>query len=317
MAKSGFRIANHSYGHRNMTEQSARHPPNPTPDPGRVSPAGIKNPSRLMRPPYGAINRRVARAIRRANYVPGPVERGFTRLVRRWTGDHCPTRAARPERGSTNIVLQHDGITNSPNSVAAVPRIVRRGPPSRVLLHRTQYQGQTDRSETQGLLRAFEGREGQESAVGIGSTIRCRIRRACTSRRRTAWQSNSPRPPAASTTCNGSSASSSRLGRPSRSSPSRSPPMRSPNPTKRSGNLSSPIGVSSLKRRFGADPRLKEAARDRDRRGQQVGVEPARGKVTAEVTIRLGRAPATMSVFRWSPQQVARMIETSRSPLAR
>lgn len=168
VAKSGFRIANHSYRHQNMTTQSSvgiqktlrrtQH---------ELHLAGIKHPSRLMRPPYGAINRRIARAIRRTDFVP--VLWNVDSLD--WSGGGPATIARRVlrglDRGGTNIVLQHDGITNSPNSVTAVPQIVRAARKRGFCFTELNARGRLIVPKPKVTLRSFEGREGQDSSVGI------------------------------------------------------------------------------------------------------------------------------------------------------
>lgn len=126
VADSGFRIANHSYLHEKMTGQSnakIQHTLRATKT--ALRDAGITQPIKLMRPPYGALNKRARRTVRREGYVPvlwnadsGDWSGGSSqRITRRVLKSLSPTGT---------IVLQHDGITNSPNSVAAVPAIIRK-----------------------------------------------------------------------------------------------------------------------------------------------------------------------------------------------
>ena len=167
VARNGFRVANHSYGHRNMTGQSRAGIERTLRTTQReIRRAGIKKPSRLMRPPYGAINRRVARAIRRTHFVP--VLWNIDSLD--WAGGGPATIARRVLRGlgrGTNIVLQHDGILNSPNSVAAVPRIVRGARHRGFCFTELDAKGRLVVPKPKVTLRSFEGREGLESTVGI------------------------------------------------------------------------------------------------------------------------------------------------------
>lgn len=124
--RAGFRIANHSWAHRQLTALPQR--------------AVLRELARtrqeflsqrvvagsLMRPPYGATNRRVGREVRSLGLTPvlWSVD-SFD-----WSGGnavqiaHRLLTGVRPHR--TNIVLQHDGVTNSPNSVRAVPIIVKK-----------------------------------------------------------------------------------------------------------------------------------------------------------------------------------------------
>ena len=120
VARSGFVIANHSYRHADMTRQSSaqvRQTLRATDS--RLRAAGTR-PIRLMRPPYGAINDRVRRAVRDVGMLPVLWDVDS----RDWQGGSSGTIAARilaglrPDRRT--IVLQHDGIGNSAASVAAV-----------------------------------------------------------------------------------------------------------------------------------------------------------------------------------------------------
>ena len=83
------------------------------------------SPSHLMRPPYGAIDDRVRRVVHELGLVPVLWDVD----PRDWAGGTAAAiarrvlDALRPHR--RNIVLQHDGVANSPASIAAVQRIVR------------------------------------------------------------------------------------------------------------------------------------------------------------------------------------------------
>jgi hypothetical protein len=78
----------------------------------------------LMRPPYGATNARVNRIARGLGLVPVL----WTIDTLDWKGGTTASIAAHVLRSlrphQVNVVLQHDGVTRSPTSVAAVPRIV-------------------------------------------------------------------------------------------------------------------------------------------------------------------------------------------------
>jgi peptidoglycan/xylan/chitin deacetylase (PgdA/CDA1 family) len=122
----GFVVANHTYGHEQLTRLSAAGIRATLARTRRsiVAAGGRRSP--LMRPPYGLIDPRVRAVVEDAGYVPVM----WTVDPRDWEGDGPRTIASRvleqlrPHR--RNVVLQHDGIGNSPSSVAAVPRIVRR-----------------------------------------------------------------------------------------------------------------------------------------------------------------------------------------------
>ncbi len=123
--RAGHRIANHSYAHDQMTKQTnaaIRSTLRRTDTELRA--AGVR-PTPLMRPPYGDMDARVERVIRGAGLVPVMWDVD-PRDWERWTTQQIADRVlARLQPGGRNIVLQHDGIRNSPASIAAVPRIVR------------------------------------------------------------------------------------------------------------------------------------------------------------------------------------------------
>lgn len=128
VARSGFTIGNHTEDHADLTALS----------PAQVRAelwatskalrrAGV-TPSRLVRPPYGATNARVERVIRGLGLVSvlwNVDSRDWTGLpTRRITGGVLGQVRAHGRDGS--VVLQHDGVENSPATLAAVPREVRR-----------------------------------------------------------------------------------------------------------------------------------------------------------------------------------------------
>lgn len=125
VARSGFTIANHTWSHPHLTRLSDVSVRSEVRRTAReLRRAGV-HPSTLMRPPYGDVSDRVRRDIRDLGLVPvlwtvdsNDWRGGTTRQI----ADSI-LRQLRPHR--TNIVLQHDGVTNSPASVAAVPRVVR------------------------------------------------------------------------------------------------------------------------------------------------------------------------------------------------
>ncbi len=122
---SGFLVANHSYRHQDMTTQTrARIRATLRGTDHRLRSTGLR-PTPLMRPPYGAIDDRVRRAVHGVGLVPVLWDVD----PRDWAGGSARTIADRVLAGlrphQSNIVLQHDGVGNSPASIAAVPRIVR------------------------------------------------------------------------------------------------------------------------------------------------------------------------------------------------
>ena len=125
VGRSGFLVANHSYAHANMTGQSSRDVRRTLRATARsLRRAGLQ-PTRLMRPPYGAIDGRVRRAVAAEGLVPVLWDVD----PRDWAGGSSAAIAerilAQLQPHSSNVVLQHDGIGNSPASVGAVPRVVR------------------------------------------------------------------------------------------------------------------------------------------------------------------------------------------------
>lgn len=126
VAAAGFTVGNHTWAHVDMVWQSG---PEVRAALARtrnaLARAGIP-PTRLMRPPYGALDGTAVAAIR---------AEGLTPVL--WTIDSLDWKygdaaqiaqrvlaALRP--GPDNLVLQHDGVTRSPISIKAVPMIVDR-----------------------------------------------------------------------------------------------------------------------------------------------------------------------------------------------
>ena len=125
VARAGNLVANHSYLHTDMTTQtSAQVAATLRATDAELRRAGVV-PTRLMRPPYGAINDSVRATVRRSGYTPVLWDIDS----RDWTGLSTSTIAARIlgslRPGGSNVVLQHDGVGNSPASVDAVPRVIR------------------------------------------------------------------------------------------------------------------------------------------------------------------------------------------------
>lgn len=169
VSRSGFQVANHSYRHTNMTTQSSAQIVRTLSATQRELRRAGADPTTLMRPPYGAINPRVARAIRRAGYQPVL----WNSDSWDWSGGSPETIARRvlgSMESSTNIVLQHDGILNSPNSVAAVPRIVRRARARGYCFTELDNRGQLLVPTPSVEMRTFAGREGQSAAVELTLT---------------------------------------------------------------------------------------------------------------------------------------------------
>ncbi|WP_372736159.1 polysaccharide deacetylase family protein, partial [Nocardioides sp.] len=122
--RAGFLVANHSYAHQSMTTQSTAQIVGTI----RATDAALRgagtHPLSLVRPPYGAVDGAVRAAARRTSHpiVLWDVD------PRDWDGRSSDQIAssvlAQLRPGRRNIVLLHDGVANSPRTVAAVPRII-------------------------------------------------------------------------------------------------------------------------------------------------------------------------------------------------
>ncbi|MGA8847751.1 MAG: polysaccharide deacetylase family protein [Nocardioides sp.] len=125
VARSGFLIANHSYAHADMTTQS----PDQVVETLRATDSALRRagtrPTRLMRPPYGAIDDGVRQAVRRAGLLPVLWDIDPRDYAGGSSADIAASILAQLRPGRSNVVLQHDGVRNSPASVAAVPVVVR------------------------------------------------------------------------------------------------------------------------------------------------------------------------------------------------
>lgn len=121
----GFRVANHTYGHENLTGLSNARIRSTLRRTNRaLRDVGVPK-SGLMRPPYGAINDRVRRVVRGLGMRPVLWDvdsrdwdgRSADKIIRKVMSQLDPGR---------NIVLLHDGVANSNQTVAALPRLIRK-----------------------------------------------------------------------------------------------------------------------------------------------------------------------------------------------
>ncbi|QZY27701.1 polysaccharide deacetylase family protein [Nocardioides coralli] len=123
--RAGFLVANHTWAHADMRTQSAAEVAQTLRATQRALRRAGTHPTRLMRPPYGALDDTALRAIHASGYVPVL----WTVDSRDWAGGTAAQIANRILAGlrpnAQNIVLQHDGVGHSPTSVAAVPRVIR------------------------------------------------------------------------------------------------------------------------------------------------------------------------------------------------
>lgn len=123
--RAGFLIGNHSWAHVDMTAQTSTQVAATL----RATDAALRragtHPTRLMRPPYGALDDAARDGIRAAGLVPVL----WTIDSRDWQSGTAGQIATRILAGlrpnATNIVLQHDGVQRSPTSVDAVPLVIR------------------------------------------------------------------------------------------------------------------------------------------------------------------------------------------------
>ena len=125
MHHDGFRVGNHTFAHENLTNLSNRAIRRTLSRTNTaIRHAGLGRPV-LMRPPYGAINSRVRRVVRQMHLRPVL----WTVDSRDWDGRAArriiSTVLAEIHRGR-NIVLLHDGVANSDQTLAALPRLIHR-----------------------------------------------------------------------------------------------------------------------------------------------------------------------------------------------
>lgn len=121
----GHVVANHTWSHPRLTALGDGAVRSQVERTRRALKRANAAPSRLMRPPFGAINPRVRKVIAKAGLVPVLWDvdtRDWESGTPRQIADRVLSRL-RPH--GSNIVLQHDGVRRSPDSVSAVERIVR------------------------------------------------------------------------------------------------------------------------------------------------------------------------------------------------
>ena len=186
---AGFLVANHSYAHVAMTSQtSAAVQETLRATDRRLRAAGV-HPTRLMRPPYGAINDRVRTAIARTGHIPVLWDIDSAD----WTGLSSAAIASRVlgglRPGSSNVVLQHDGVGNSPASISAVPRIVSEARRRGYCFVALDEQGRPGFPTPRADVSVTGGREGEHAVATVsldkpaGREVRVRLRvRARTAR---------------------------------------------------------------------------------------------------------------------------------------
>ena len=124
VARRGFQVGNHTYAHAALTSRSTREIRRSiTATRDALRDAGV-TPSRLVRPPYGARNDRVDKALR----ALGLTSVLWTVDSRDWTGRSPQAITAGVLAGvaphRTNLVLLHDGVGNSPATLRALPGLI-------------------------------------------------------------------------------------------------------------------------------------------------------------------------------------------------
>jgi peptidoglycan/xylan/chitin deacetylase (PgdA/CDA1 family) len=124
-SRRGFVVANHTYGHELLTGLSSdgiRSTLSRTASALRH--AGVR-PSKLMRPPYGAIDSRVRTVVAGAGLTPVLWDID-SRDWQSGTSGQISARVLGALRArQSNIVLLHDGVQRSPTTLRAVPSIIR------------------------------------------------------------------------------------------------------------------------------------------------------------------------------------------------
>jgi len=119
--RAGFAIGNHTWEHTDLTIQTNSEIRRALETTWLAMVEAGLHPTRLARPPYGAVDDRVSRLIDKMGYTSVL----WTIDSRDWAGGTSKQirekvlGAVRPHR--TNVVLQHDGVTNSPATLRALP----------------------------------------------------------------------------------------------------------------------------------------------------------------------------------------------------
>ncbi|HEX6254192.1 MAG TPA: polysaccharide deacetylase family protein [Euzebyales bacterium] len=123
LARAGHRIHNHTYDHVDLTERSDDEIIAQVTRTNDALAAADLPRSHLVRPPFGAVNKRVRRTLRSQGYRV----RMWSVDTRDWQDDHTPdeivdTVTAQVGRGA--VVLLHD-TEKSDATVVALPQVIR------------------------------------------------------------------------------------------------------------------------------------------------------------------------------------------------
>lgn len=123
--EAGFAIGNHTWAHDDLTTLTGPQIRASLRSTRRALVHAGVVPTSLARPPYGAVDERVRQVLVRMGYAPVL----WSIDPRDWAGASTPEiearvlGAVRPHR--TNVVLQHDGVTNSPATLRAISTEIR------------------------------------------------------------------------------------------------------------------------------------------------------------------------------------------------
>ncbi len=123
--EAGFAIGNHTWAHDDLTTLSGPQIRASLRSTRRALVHAGVVPTSLARPPYGAMDERVRQVLVRMGYAPVL----WSIDPRDWAGASTPQiearvlGAVRPHRA--NVVLQHDGVTNSPATLRAISTEIR------------------------------------------------------------------------------------------------------------------------------------------------------------------------------------------------
>ena len=125
VARAGFQIGNHTWDHPQLTHLSDAAVRREVRSTARaLHDAGI-SPSSLVRPPYGDVNGRVTKVLHALHEHVAL----WTIDPRDWAGGSGAQIASRVLAGlrkhAPNVILDHDGVANSANTLRALPLIVR------------------------------------------------------------------------------------------------------------------------------------------------------------------------------------------------
>jgi peptidoglycan/xylan/chitin deacetylase (PgdA/CDA1 family) len=118
--EAGFSIGNHTWAHDDLTTLTDPQIRSSIRSTRRALVRAGVVPTSLARPPYGAVNDRVRQVLERMGYASVL----WSIDPRDWAGASTPQIEARvlgavqPHRA--NVVLQHDGVTNSPATLRAI-----------------------------------------------------------------------------------------------------------------------------------------------------------------------------------------------------